>query len=692
MNRKLYFLFFVWGTLLSLLFVFSQKLFENNLYFSVNLLWLLLMISIPLGAALYHLYESKLESRLPTIFSLTFLWVLVGFILFFAFFGRAELSTLFPTGETLLSNESDLFVILFKTAALQLGAGIILFAPLWLSIGMAELALFKKLADKNKQIHVWSYGLFIVGLAFGQFLHIVIFPSAHPALIGSVVILLACVYFFYNQPHKKFKHVAGAILTIGILVFLPAAYTYNFSPAAGYNFSPVGADYSNSPVVHDEWQSTIRFSLVEHEGYLVGFYNSSYIWVAPKEEQEQYSADNEYLTPLIPEGATVAVIGSGGGAQLDDVLNSGAKKVYAIDVVPNLKETLISLGSFNYSSEKVTAITQDGRKFIQESDELFDVILIPFTETILRLAKNNLEPSERLFTKEAFVEYKERLSENGVIIVVKTHAIYRDIIDDYIASMHAAGLSTKHVVLNSTHYIAASQNADNLNTVREIFEQTLNTTVHIPKQNPSVLYDDSPYTFKNRFFSKSNWPTLSIIGVFVFSIVLLLLVTLRRSRNSTLEKTAAVLVGVNYTLLLLVFQLFLFTNLNKPLNAYSLGLVIFLVLIALGVLLYEKRNLLTVSALIVAVGFFIAGLPVETAVIGVAILLSGGLFTTLLDTFKNNLVTLLVVDGLGATLAGVIFFLTPLAFGISTLYISAIILSIVAVASVYYLRSQKSEI
>lgn len=687
MNRKLYFLFFSWGTLLSLLFVFSQKLFENNLSFSVNLLWLLLMISIPLGAALYHSFKEKIRPHLPSIFSLTLLWTLIGFMLFFALFGRIEWLTILPTGETLLLRENNVFEVLFQTAALQLTAGIILFVPLWLSIGMAELALFKKLTDKNRTVHLWSYGLFISGLAFGQLLHIGIFPSEHPALLGSAVVLVGILYFFLEKAAPSWRHFFIAAITFGILVFAPGTYTFNFSFPGSYNFLPPGVTTVQLPVVHDEWRNNLRISVLEREGYLVGFYNSTFIWMAPKDDPERYSAANEYLTPLIPEGATVAVIGSGGGAQLDDVARSGAEKIYAVDVVPNLKETLTSLGSANYTLENVVSVTQDGRKFIRESDEPFDVILIPFTETILKLAKNKLEPSERLFTEEAFTEYQEKLSDGGIIIVVKAHSLYRDIIDDYITTMQAAGLSTEHILLNSIDYIAASPRAENLDTIREIFSETPNATEHISKENPAVLYDDSPYTFKNSFLTRSNLPTLSVIGALVVVLFLLLFATLRRSPHSRNEKIAAVLVGVNYTLLLLTFQLIFFLNLNRPLDAYSLGLVTFLGLIALGVLLYEKRMLLLIGSVLVAAAFLLIGLPAEAAIIGVAIVLSGGLFTTLLDVYRNNLVTLLIIDGLGAALAGVIFFVLPIVTGISVLYVTTFVITVLTLLTVYQLKS-----
>ncbi len=113
-------------------------------------------------------------------------------------------------------------------------------------------------------------------------------------------------------------------------------------------------------------------------------------------------------------------IGSGGGSEVLDGLHKNARKITCVEINPIINRTVkydmddYWGGMFNLPN--VELITDEGRNFINRSDEKFDVIVSSHTISNAAVASGALGLSENfLLTKEAFDEYLEHLSADGTI-------------------------------------------------------------------------------------------------------------------------------------------------------------------------------------------------------------------------------------------------------------------------------------
>jgi len=138
---------------------------------------------------------------------------------------------------------------------------------------------------------------------------------------------------------------------------------------------------------------------------------------------EKYPGDSLYESNVaylhIPN-PSILNIGSGGGQEVLDGLHKNAKKITCVEINPIINKTVKYTmneywgGMFNLPN--VELITEEGRNFINRSDEKFDVVVSSHTISNAAVASGALGLSENfILTKEAFDEYLEHLTPNGTI-------------------------------------------------------------------------------------------------------------------------------------------------------------------------------------------------------------------------------------------------------------------------------------
>ena len=118
----------------------------------------------------------------------------------------------------------------------------------------------------------------------------------------------------------------------------------------------------------------------------------------------------------------VAIIGGGEGATLREVLRHNVEQVVMVD----LDEELVNLcrkylpewnkGAFD--DPRVRLLFMDGRKFLEETDEEFDVIILDLTDPVPGT------PSVFLYTKEFYSAVEKRLSDGGLMVTQATSTFY----------------------------------------------------------------------------------------------------------------------------------------------------------------------------------------------------------------------------------------------------------------------------
>ena len=113
-----------------------------------------------------------------------------------------------------------------------------------------------------------------------------------------------------------------------------------------------------------------------------------------------------------PDPKNVLVIGGGDGGTVREVLrHPGVEKVTMVEIdgmVVEASKRFIPQTSCYLEDPKVTLLIQDGVKFMKESTELFDVIIVDSSEPI--------GPATPLFNVDFYKDIANRLTDDGIVV------------------------------------------------------------------------------------------------------------------------------------------------------------------------------------------------------------------------------------------------------------------------------------
>jgi spermidine synthase len=115
----------------------------------------------------------------------------------------------------------------------------------------------------------------------------------------------------------------------------------------------------------------------------------------------------------------VLIIGAGTGGDVAIALSQGAKHVDAVEIDP----TLYSLGKkFNpdrpYFDPRVNVIINDGRAFLQQTSQSYDLIIFALTDSLFLIpGQSSLRLENYLYTLEGLSMAKKRLAPGGVFAI-----------------------------------------------------------------------------------------------------------------------------------------------------------------------------------------------------------------------------------------------------------------------------------
>jgi hypothetical protein len=117
------------------------------------------------------------------------------------------------------------------------------------------------------------------------------------------------------------------------------------------------------------------------------------------------------------------VIGPGGGRDLLSALVFGATRIDAVEINPIIADDVMR-GTFEqysggiYRHPRVHVTVDDGRSFVRRSADRYDVIQASLVDTWAATAAGAYTLSENsLYTVEAFADYLDHLSDDGVLTI-----------------------------------------------------------------------------------------------------------------------------------------------------------------------------------------------------------------------------------------------------------------------------------
>ncbi|MGH9581271.1 MAG: hypothetical protein ACRD2R_09760, partial [Terriglobales bacterium] len=148
-----------------------------------------------------------------------------------------------------------------------------------------------------------------------------------------------------------------------------------------------------------------------------------------KAQQASWSEGLFWSVPAVanvlrPKGA-YAIIGPGGGVDVLRAVAAGSPRVTGIEINPTIATTIMR-GQFAqyayhlYELPEVTIHVAEGRSFLRQSRERFDVVQMTLVDTWATTSAGAFALSENnLYTVEAFQEYFEHLEPDGFIAVTR---------------------------------------------------------------------------------------------------------------------------------------------------------------------------------------------------------------------------------------------------------------------------------
>jgi hypothetical protein len=126
-----------------------------------------------------------------------------------------------------------------------------------------------------------------------------------------------------------------------------------------------------------------------------------------------------------PGKFTALVIGPGGGRDLLSALVFGASHVDGVEINPIIARDVM-LGQFRdfsggiYANPRVSIYVDDGRNFVRRSRDRYDVIQASLVDTWAATAAGAYTLTENsLYTKEAFGEYFDHLTDRGLLTITR---------------------------------------------------------------------------------------------------------------------------------------------------------------------------------------------------------------------------------------------------------------------------------
>ncbi|MBI3619951.1 methyltransferase domain-containing protein [Candidatus Roizmanbacteria bacterium] len=316
------------------------------------------------------------------------------------------------------------------------------------------------------------------------------------------------------------------LLLLLSLFFLPAANKKTVLLGVAivlFSFVFEMANFSSPQYRVLTWSPYYKITLTDlalpakNVGYTLNVNNIGHqIMIDPNDRQADIFYQFPYRLMKNRVYKNVLVIGAGGGNDVTQALRKGAERVVAVDIDP----TIIDLGKrFHpnrpYSSPKVQTVVADGRDYLQNSREKFDLIIFALTDSLtLTSSASSLRLESYLFTQESIRQARRLLKKDGTLVL---YNYYRTPwIVDKLSSLVKREFRQDPLVIMQTDR--------NLNpAIIMVFADRSPPLPKLPADLPPVPTDDWPFLYlQNREIPSLYLSYLSIIVLAVIIIILLL--------------------------------------------------------------------------------------------------------------------------------------------------------------------------
>jgi spermidine synthase len=280
--------------------------------------------------------------------------------------------------------------------------------------------VYSEAEDLRKVFLANGFGLMLGAVFSGKVFR---FMDWAGGLLFICLLLLLSALFF----ERKFRRITLSALILTILLF----FHFNlFNPANPISsdflfFAPGGKSiwHKNTELVRTDLLKTKDNFIIFTDGFApTNIYH--YGGYFP-------SGTGNSNFPAIPYGLrkynSVLVIGTGGGSDLANALGDDVPNITGLELNPAtvslMKGRFKEYSGGIYSHPAVKIINQEGRSYVQNTSDIYDLIVLQGTDTATLGSFGSFTSSANLsaylYTKEAIKRYWQILSDKGVLFICR---------------------------------------------------------------------------------------------------------------------------------------------------------------------------------------------------------------------------------------------------------------------------------
>jgi hypothetical protein len=704
--------------------LFTIVLFRLLTFFIMpSLFFDLLFIGFPLGALagayFFHISKKSFQQTL---------WILQGTMVFsvFAILACKHFDYL----------RAHLFDVELQRLFVQMLVFTSFFMPFFIAYGLSEYIGYQIGRRHLRGRMPVVYAIYLFGAAAAYLVAEFLFPLLGAArLLGVPFLLVAVSMLLLDPPVRVSRLLLVQQFVIAVLLFMPQLEGGFLQLYKGTSMQSTHAYASQGyETIHQQWGTYGLVEVMQETGMerYIGFYNDIIQWrYAPG---NGYFAHNIGMLPLewAPPGGRIAIIGAGGGRQVQYARKSGHdfEKIMAIEIEPAVIEavqgTLAERFDHVYQDRRVELVNHEARSHMENFDERFDLIYLP---SVGGYPQMMLEPGNMIRTIEAYKTLANHLREQGVLAIW-----YPSVLDPrtILTEQYMHTLASPEIGLQVRVYrnrgeflIMAARRADSLPALGEVQEfylepavKSLGATlapffVDMPvelgktweRSSFRPISDDQPFLAGNvqHIFSMQQVGKLFLLvaGLMTGFALLLLLLVRKKGSSGVPGKSflqvvlVSLFVGANFLVIEHYLILALFKKLYVYRDALVLGAISFLIISGLGSSLITPR-LRPVFQF--AGGLFILLLlifhenlsPWESlALLAPVAFVTGSFFPALFEAAAENPLGVFAADSIGAAIGSMASFFIPIVFGFSWFFAFATVMFwATAIATFLFFRNQ----
>lgn len=316
--------------------------------------------------------------------------------------------------------EMDPYKILIKPHLLgSIALYYVLLSVPFLCAGLSTSVLLSKTPKKAGTL----YGFSLAGSAAGCLL-IFAFPvfGSKIILFSSLLGVVASLFFALKRNHRLIS-----VFVLITLVFLPpSVYAITMSP---YKSLPLALNYPGAHILSTEWNTISRIDIVESPLRHAPGLSLTY----PRELPSQLGltidgnnisslSESDSFVEYLPQAAAYVVprkevlIINPQGLDVATALHFEA----TVTVAEGNPLIIKTAQKYAHVYDNVCIQYTDGRTFLAQTNKKYDVIEISLSESLFATSVGLYGFNESyLFTKEAFQQYYDHLTDDGILVITR---------------------------------------------------------------------------------------------------------------------------------------------------------------------------------------------------------------------------------------------------------------------------------